>query len=56
MTIPVDMINTEWQGLSPTAAIDLVFSRMMWQNHKEERRIRIVTQANLDCIFEMRED
>lgn len=36
-------------------AINLVFSRMKWEDQdKNEKTLRIVTQSNLDCIFEIR--
>ena len=56
MTIPDDMINTEWEGLPDKAAIDLIFSRMTWFKDPKENKLRIITQANLDCIYEICED
>mmetsp|Transcript_8563 Transcript_8563/g.10589 ORF Transcript_8563/g.10589 Transcript_8563/m.10589 type:complete len:124 (+) Transcript_8563:1841-2212(+) len=53
MRLPVDMINTEWNDLSEYEAIDLIFARMKWEPDEGERRLRIATHNNLDCIFEM---
>ena len=54
MELPSDMITTEWAGRQEEVALDLIFSRIKWEQHDNERRLRIVTQNNLDCIFEMR--
>lgn len=37
-------------------AIDLILSRMRWEPCDSETRLRIVTQNNLDCIFEIEGD
>ena len=29
--LPVDMINTEWQGLQEREALVLIFSRIKWE-------------------------
>lgn len=53
MTFPADMMTTEYGDLSEYEAIDLIFSRMKWEPDEKERRIRICTSNNLDCIFEI---
>ena len=53
MTFPTDMITTEWEGLAENDAIDLIFSRLKWEPHESEHRLRICTSNNLDCIFEI---
>ena len=50
------MIDTEWNGRPDSVAIDLVLSRMRWEPVDSETRLRIVTQNNLDCIFEIEGD
>lgn len=52
-SLPSDMINTEWRDLNDVQAIDMIFSRMKWVNDESELRLRIVTQTNLDCVFEI---
>ena len=54
MELPDDMITTEWAGRQLETALDLIFSRLKWEPDENERRLRIVTKNNLDCILEMR--
>ena len=37
-------------------ALRMVFSRLRWQPDMSEKRIRILTPTNLDCIFEISGD
>lgn len=50
------MINLEWKDRPDSVAIDLILSRMRWEPCDSETRLRIVTQNNLDCIFEIEGD
>ena len=52
LTLPEDLINTQWKNLPENAAIELIMSRMRWDD-VSEHRIRIVSQNNLDCIFDI---
>ena len=54
MKLPNTMMTTEWAGIEDEKAIDLIFSRMKWEPDESERRIRICTSTNLDCIFEIK--
>ena len=47
------MINTEWKDRPENVAIDLILSRMRWEPVDNELRLRIVTQNDHDCIFEI---
>ena len=39
--------------LEDMEALKLIFSRIKWEYHKEDRMLRIATSSDLDCIFEM---
>mmetsp|Transcript_5949 Transcript_5949/g.7208 ORF Transcript_5949/g.7208 Transcript_5949/m.7208 type:complete len:108 (+) Transcript_5949:271-594(+) len=53
MKLSKTMITTEWRDVDQDIAIELIFSRMRWEPDNNENRLRIVTQNNLDCIFEI---
>ena len=54
MKLPNTMMTTEWAGIEEEKAIDLIFSRMRWEpDDMTESRLRIITQENIDCIFEI---
>ena len=47
------MINTEWVTSAEKDALPLIFSHMKWVQDEHENRFHLVTQTNLDCIFEL---
>ena len=53
MKIPEDMIYIYKKMSSGPDGLKLLFSRMRWEPDQNERRLRILTENNLDCIFEM---
>ena len=52
MTLSPTMITTEWAGVDDNIEIELIFSRLRWEPDDKESMLRLVTQNNLDCIFE----
>ena len=48
------MMSLEWGDLDELQGIRLLFSRIRWENDPSDRRLRIATQGNLDCIYEIR--
>ena len=54
MYLPGDLVSTSFGTESEgQKAIQIICSRMKWET---ERRLRIVNESNLDCLFEMRND
>ena len=52
MYLPGDLVSTSFGAESEgQKAIQIICSRMKWE---DERRLRIVNESNLDCLFEMR--
>ena len=54
MEIPKEMMTLDWGKLDVQQGIRLVFSRIRWENDGTESRLRIATEGNLDCIYEIR--
>ena len=47
-------MTLDWGKLDELQGIRLVFSRIRWENDGTESRLRIATESNLDCIYEIR--
>ena len=54
--IKTDMLNLKWLDLPEDKAIDMIFSRIKWENDKDEKTLRIATQNNLDCIIRIEDN
>ena len=51
MRIPQSLINMcEWDYAAGQGAIQIICSRVKWES---ERRLRIINEGNIECIFEM---
>ena len=50
MSLPHDLLDTNWFNLSSKNAINLIVSRFRWVN---DRVFRFVNKSNMDCMFKM---
>ena len=53
LTIPKDMLDTDWKQISGEEAIKIITSRFCWI---DDYTFRVINDADLDCIFEIRQD
>ena len=57
MYLPGDLVSTSFGSESEgQKAIQIICSRIKWEDDPNEKRLRIVNESNLDCLFEMRND